>query len=92
MAGTEFNVNDFMAHVKRGHEHTATKDLQPTTRMERQRRNCLAHFMSLLKAVHSSGRIVSELIAIDLPEAMLDDKNYEADIIAWGFLLWSTSP
>ncbi len=37
--------------------------------------------MSLLKAVYSSGRIVTELVATDLPEAMLNGAKYEADIM-----------
>ncbi|KAF7504786.1 hypothetical protein GJ744_001719 [Endocarpon pusillum] len=37
--------------------------------------------MSLLKAVYSSGRIISELVAIDLPQEILSNTSYEADIM-----------
>jgi hypothetical protein len=82
LAKPDVNAKDLMAHGARRHEHTAMNNLQLAIRIDRERRNCLAHFMSLLKAVYSSGRIVSELIAIDLPKAMLQGGKYEADIIA----------
>jgi hypothetical protein len=85
MAGPEITLNDLARHVSGSHEYIATNDLQPAIRIEQRRRNCLTHFMSLLKAVYSSGRIISELIALDLPTAMLKGTKYEADIISGVF-------
>jgi hypothetical protein len=82
MARPNITVDDLVAHVSRSHEYIATYDVPTAIRIERRKRNCLAHFMSLLKAVDSSARSVSDLVAINLPEAMLKGTKYEADIIA----------
>lgn len=85
MSEPEITLDDLAMHASNDHRYTATDNLQPAIRVEQRRRNCLLHFMSLLKAVYSSGRIISELVAIDLPKAMLNSTRYEADILTGVF-------
>lgn len=85
MSEPEITLDELTVHASKDHEYIATDSLKPSVRIAQRRRNCLNHFMSLLKAVYSSGRIIRELIAIDLPKAMLSGTEYEADIIAGVF-------
>lgn len=81
----EITLDDLTMHASRDHRYIATDNLQPATRIEQRRGNCLSHFVSLLKAAYSSDRIISELVAIDLPKAMLGSTNYKADIMSGVF-------
>lgn len=81
MSETEITLNDLSIHASKDDRHVATDNLLPVVRVEQRRRNCLAHFMSLLKAVYSSGRVISELLAVDLPKDILNGTKYEADIM-----------
>lgn len=81
MSEPEITLDDLTINASTEQRYVATDNLQPAVRIEQRRRNCLSHFMSLLKAVYSSGRIISELVAIDLPKAMLNSTKYEADIM-----------
>jgi hypothetical protein len=81
MSEPEITLDDLEIHRSKDHRYIATDNLQPAIRIEQRRRNCLTHFMSLLKAVYSSGRIISGLIADNIPKDMLNGTKYEADIM-----------
>lgn len=79
MSKPEITLDDVAKHALVDHRYFGTDYIQPSVRVEQREGNCLARFMSLLKAVYSSGRIISELVAIDLPEEILSSTLYEAD-------------
>jgi hypothetical protein len=81
MSEPEITLDALTRHKSTAHRYIAADNIQPAIRIEQRRRNCLAHFISLLKAVYSSATVVTELIAIDLPKAMLNGTKYEADIM-----------
>ena len=81
MSEPEITLDDLAKHALVDHRYVGADNIQPGVRVQQRRRNCLAHFMSLLKAVYSSGRIISELVAIDLLEEILSNISYEADIM-----------
>jgi hypothetical protein len=81
MSEPEITLDDLATHTSNGHRYVAPDNCQPGKRIEQRRENCLLHFMSLLKAVHFSGRFIRELKAIDLPKAMLNSTDYELDIM-----------
>jgi hypothetical protein len=81
MSEPEISLDELLVHASGGHHFAAEDNVQPGVRIEQRRRSCLSHFMSLLKAVYSSGRIITNLVAIDLPKAIFVGTEYEVDIM-----------
>lgn len=81
MSEPEISLDELTVHAEVDHQSIGAVNVQPAIRIEQRRRNCLLHFMSLLKAVYSSGRIIPNLVAMNLPKEIFQVSKFEAEIM-----------
>ena len=77
----EITLDELTTYASKNQRYTEPDNVRPATRIGKRRRNCLSHFTSLLEAVYSSSRVVTDLVAIGLPKAIFNTTDYEADIL-----------